>query len=224
MTCYQTAHNKIVLLTQQGGCGAHFIISLASFYFNSCNNQLGWHDSLIDKFNGYIGIHTPFIDTTESNANLTQIIRDNVNENDYIFKGCVYQEWLDLSLYAIQQCHVHIDKLNQHYNHKVIRVFTEDKETMLYCLKLDSIKNKQPYKHLITLEQSWKNFIGINTQPSNNLDLFDFNYNEIILKSNYKEFANFANWLEAKPPPEHIFKYRIKHYNQNNEKTLDLHE
>jgi len=77
---------------------------------------------------------------------------------------------------------------------------------------------------LIKSEQGWKNFIGINTQPSNNLDLFDFNYNEIVLKSNYKEFANFADWLEAIPPPEDIFKYRTKHYNQNNEKILDLHE
>jgi hypothetical protein len=210
MTSYPKEHNKVVILTQQGGCGAHFIISLASFYFNSCNNQSRWKEHLIDEFNGYVGIQSVFEDNTSPESNLTELIDKNVKNNDYIFKGLKLQELLDPSLYSIQQCHVSVKELNQSQlgpSNKVIRVFTEDDETMVYCQQLDTVKNG-PREH----ETIHREYIGANTQPSNNIDLFDFNYNEIILKSNYKEFTNFANWLEVEPMPKHIFKFRTNHY------------
>tara|TARA_B100000959_G_scaffold228652_1_gene244026 strand:+ start:272 stop:952 length:681 start_codon:yes stop_codon:yes gene_type:complete len=221
MTSYPKEHNNIILLTQQGGCGAHFIISLASFYFNSCNNQSWWETILIDKFNGYVGIQCAFEYKTSLKLNLTDIIHNNVDNNDYIFKGLKLQEWLDPSLFSIQQCHVSVKELNQSQlgpSNKVIRVFTEDNETMVYCQQLDTVKNGQREHKTIHRE-----YIGANTQPSNNIDLFDFNYNEIILKSNYKEFTNFANWLEVEPMPKHIFKFRTNHYNKKNKETLDYY-
>jgi hypothetical protein len=228
MTSYPKEHNKVVILTQQGGCGAHFIISLASFYFNSCNNQSRWKEHLIDEFNGYVGIQSVFEDNTSPESNLTELIDKNVKNNDYIFKGLKLQELLDPSLYSIQQCHVSVKELNQSQlgpSNKVIRVFTEDLKTMKYCMKLDSIKNKNPHLLLVLkkYEEKFSEYIGHNTQPVNNLDLFDFNYNEIILKSNYEEFINFANWLEVAPMPKHIFKFRTNHYNKKNKETLDTY-
>lgn len=232
---YPKEHNKIVILTQQGGCGAHFIISLASFYFNSCNNQSEWKKPLIDEFNGYVGIRTVFEDSTSPESNLTELIDKNVKNNDYIFKGFNLQKYLDTSLYSIQQCHVPIELLNYSQLgsvNKVIRVFTEDLKTMIHCIKLDSIKNKK--SHLLLLMKKYgekflisygnlSKYIGHNTQPVNNLDLFDFNYNEIILRGNYKKFTEFANWLNVEPMPELIFKYRIDNYNTGNNEILDTY-
>ena len=231
MMSYLKEHNKVVILTQQGGCGAHFIISLASFYFNSCNNQSEWREHLIDEFNGYVGIQGVFKEKTD----LTELISKNVKNNDYIFKGFNLQEWVDTSLYSIQQCHVPVRILNYSQlgsTNKVIRVFTEDLKTIIHCIRLDDIKNEKPHlllslkkykEKFLRSSKSLSDYIGHNTQPVNNLDLFDFNYNEIILRGNYKKFTEFANWLDVEPMPEFIFKYRIDNYNTGNNEILDTY-